>query len=540
MFDEKKTVARCCCCSETDLSRNGCSKLMARPVEKREKAAALPAKGKWLLEVARLNDDERREMTGKVERRSLEEKLELEGAKGELPECGNGSKITYTRALLLEFIEAEACRELPGDFDLLILSELNGGAGSTLESKWITGNSSLLGTSPYTGLQHRARWNNYLVMPIKESHCQGNWRSEESTVVWQHLPQECRYNTEVFDQKTPDSGSFQLKKSKNPYRPPHCSKKIPRPLDSSSQVGVESSASSSFSAEGSDWQSSTDSATGIQVVSPHERLDDSIKQLHECESSSSRNKEASEPYSAYDKLELQIIDDSQPTFEDFWADILESLQLQQEAGLRPTPTPDSDNVVCLPDEDSLISRDDSVTPKALNFNMSENEYDASSSEDDIIWPDENSLISVEDMLGLNMPLDRDIVETSKMTSNVEAEIGNSSGCLNEKTHFQPCSHPGNNYVNFPTKSNYMPYIPATNHFTCFNFLHQSCFNNARPNDSFVQYSMFQQPNICPRQQTQLPVDLQMNPQQTTYLGYGKPNAGGFVGKQASSFWHAQH
>ncbi|KAL6541549.1 hypothetical protein OROGR_011035 [Orobanche gracilis] len=488
-------------------------------------------------------------MIEEVERWSSEEELHFGGDEDELSKCER-SRITYTRALLLEITEAEICRKLPGDFDLLVLSELNGAAASIVEHKWTSGNSSLLGALPtskwdtYPG----KRWDNRLLMLSKESHSQGNRSSERSHVVSEELPKDSGCDAMFLDQKTPNSGPFQLRKSANPYRPPHSNKlayqKIPQSLDIYSELGFESSGRSSFSA----------------VESDQTALTDSIEE-------NDMNNKISEMFDADDKLELGITDDNQPTFEDFWDDILESLRLQQEAEHKSTPTPNSEDEICLPDEESLISVDHSIVPTfedfwddileslrlqqeaehkstptpnledeiclpdeeslisvdhsivpmTLNFNTLENSDDAADSDDGIIWPDEDSLISVLDIISPNnssmhIPY-RDFMKTDKVTSDMAVGIRKNSEPLNAKMHSQlsncpekPFSRQGNGHMNFPGKSNYITYMPALNCFTCSDFLYQSCFTNTVPSNSLVQYPLLQQPNICCEQQNYLPVD----------------------------------
>ncbi|KAL6508409.1 hypothetical protein OROHE_021951 [Orobanche hederae] len=435
-------------------------------------------------------------MIEEVERRSSEEDLHFGGDEDELSKCKR-SRITYTRALLLEFTEAEICRKLPGDFDLLVLSELNGAAASIVEHRWTSGNSSLLGALPtskwdtYSG----KRWDNSLLMLSKESHSQGNRSSERSHVVSEKLPTDSGCDAIVSDQNTPNSAPFQLRKSANPYRPPHSNQlKIPESLDISSELGFESSGSSSFSAVESDQTALTDSIGENDM-----------------------NNKITEMIGADEKLELGITDDNQPTFEDFWDDILESLRLQQEAEHKSTPTPNSEDEICLPDEESLISVDHSIVPMNLNFNTLENSDDAADSDDGIIWPDEDSLISVLDIIGPNnssmhIP-NRDFMEADKVTSDMAVGIRKNSEPLNAKMHSQvsncpekPFSHQGNGHMNFPAKSNYIPYMPALNCFTCSEFLYPPCFTNTIHSNSLVQYPLLQQPSICCEQQNYLPVD----------------------------------
>ncbi|KAI3458095.1 hypothetical protein Pfo_014758 [Paulownia fortunei] len=548
-------------------------------------------------------------MTEEVEDRSLEEPVDLEGNEDEFSKCGK-SKIKYTRALLLEFTEVEVCRKLPRDFDLLIFRELDGASDGMIEQKKLSGNSSLYGTLPSTRRNlgfPGERWDNHLLMPIKESHSQGNCSSERSDVVCQQLPQESEYNAGVLGKKIQKNDLFQLRKSENPYRPPHCNKKVPQPLDTFSELGVESSGNSSFSAIESDQRDSADNITGNDKSGygfPLAGADDSIKKsLGECEAFW-RNNEGSEMIGANDKLEFGLIEDNHLTFDDFWAEILEILQLQQESELTPTPThddtPDSEVEICLPDEDSLILVDHSTIPD-----------DVANSEAEISLPDEDSLISIYDMIApySSMPtLNRDLVEVDKVTSNMAVDIRKNSESINVtkgddrsttlsckvqsfldfsglvthgKLHSQlshsqtstdifgpekPSLCLGNDHMNFLAKfmtPYIIPYIPTLDCFTCSNFHHQSCLETTltkTKTNSLVQYSLFQQPNICPEQQNHLLVDkscpnpikqvatpdlnemqfLRLTSQRTTYQGFGKSNAGGFGDKEASGFWSAPH
>ncbi|KAK6155648.1 hypothetical protein DH2020_009896 [Rehmannia glutinosa] len=465
-------------------------------------------------------------------------------------------------------------------------NQLNGAADGTVEHKRIPGNSSLIGPLPSTRWNTGfpgERWDSHLLMPSKESRSQGNCISETSDVVSQQLPQESGDDAVILGQKIPKSGPFQLRKSGNPYRPPHCNKKMPQPLDTFSEPGVESSGNSSFSAvEKSDQRGSADSITGNDEPGyefPLSIVDDSIKiPLHECEASW-KNSEPSEMIGANDKLELGIIKDNQPTFDDFWAEILDILQHQQEAELGPTSThdfnPDSEVEICLPDEDSLISVDHSTLPKTLNFNTSGDNDDEADSEAEIILPDEDSLITIYDMIVPNssMPtLNRDFLEADKVTSNtavsnsckVQPFLNFPRSKTHGKLHSQlshsqtsndifgpekPSVHPGNDHMNFLTKSYAIPYAPTLNGFTCSNFHHRSCLENitnTNTNDSLVQYSLLQQPSFFPKQQNHLMVDTQcshsikqvarpdylnamqfprLTSQQKTYQGFGKSNAG---------------
>ncbi|GFP82573.1 tetraketide alpha-pyrone reductase 1 [Phtheirospermum japonicum] len=210
------------------------------------------------------------------------------------------------------------------------------------KNKRISGNSSVLGAFPSgrwdMGFPSE-RWDRHLLMPSKESQplTRKLWHScnaERSDDVSQQLPQESGYDAVVSGQKTPKGAffkSFQLRKSGNPYRPPHLNKIVDfhpcywgilyghiakcilwlsqmkriyglviffksGALNTFSELGVESSESSPFSTVESDQRGSSDSKTGNDepvYVSPL----------------------ASEMICANDKPESRIIDDNGLTYE---------------------------------------------------------------------------------------------------------------------------------------------------------------------------------------------------------------------------------
>ncbi|KAL3653564.1 hypothetical protein CASFOL_003245 [Castilleja foliolosa] len=533
-------------------------------------------------------------MTEEVEDRSSEEQLEIEGTEDEFSGSGK-SKITYTRALLLEFTETEVCRKLPGDFDLLILSQLNGAVDRhwweedlarpfVEKNKRTSSVSSVFGASPSgrwgTGFPGE-KWDRHLLMPSKKSHSQANCRTERSDIVSQQLRQESRYDAVVSDQKTPESalvGSFQLRKNGNPYRPPHLNKNLPQPSDTSPELGVESSESSSFSTVESDQRGSSDSITGNDkpvyvspLASENEKPDTGIIDDNGVESSESflfptvesdkrgssdsitENDKpvyvsplASEMIDANDKPNSGIIDDNGLIYEDLWADILEKqLQEYEEASCRDNK---ASRTLGATDKLELGIIDDNQNTyedywadilESLR-QQQEPELGPTSVPDaevDICLPDEDSLISVDHFNMLDNRNDAAISETEIIWpdedslisvyemkgpySSVPADIG------------KPFLQLGNkNIMNFHAKSNYIPYRPSLNFFNFSNFFYPYCFPGTNPNHSLVHYSLSQQPYIYPMQQYHPPVDMmcrnpikQVASQQTNYQGLGKSNAG---------------
>lgn len=365
--------------------------------------------------------------------------------------------------------------------------------------------------------------------------------------------------------------------------------KMPQPLATFSEPGVESSGES-------DQRGSADSITGNDKSVygfPLAGVNDSTKKpLRECEDSW-RNNEGSEVIGANETLG-GIIEDNQLTFDDFWAEILDIIHRQQELNISPKnnhdDTPDSEVEIHFPDEDSLISVGHSPVPGNFNFINLDNSDFVANSEAEISLPDEDSLISIYDMIApdSSIPtLNSDSVEAEKVTSNVAVNIRNNtkrddqSTTLSRKapsfldfsglvthgklhsalSHSQSSTdifgtektsvHLGNDPMNFLTKfitPNIVPYIPTLNCSTRSNFHHQSCRKSTptktKTNDSLVQYSLLQQPDIFPQQQNHLLVDTCSNPmkqvatpdlnamqflhltsQQATYQGFGKSNAG---------------
>lgn len=109
-----------------------------------------------------------------------------------------------------------------------------------------------------------------------------------------------------------------------------------------------------------------------------------------------------------------LIDDNQPTFDDFWAEILETIHLQLEPDISPT---DSTVEIHFPDEESLTT----VDPLYLD----EDSNGVANSEAEISLPDEESLISIDDMIApyISMPaLINGSLEADKVTSNTAVDI----------------------------------------------------------------------------------------------------------------------
>ncbi|KAL7107043.1 hypothetical protein ACP275_06G029100 [Erythranthe tilingii] len=566
-------------------------------------------------------------MTGEGEDRSLVEPLGLEGTEDEFSKGGK-LKIKYVRDLLLKFIEVEVCRKLPRDFDPLILSDLGGESYDAIEHGRLSGKSSpcdpLPSTRSWLGFPGEKMEDNQ----SKWSHWLGDCSSEMSDAVCQQVPVRSRYFAGILSQPIQKDDLNQLKKSENPYIPPHLNKKMQKTLDTSSELGSESSeyssspndsitesdisgyrfplarvdnslkmqetldTSSEHGAESSEDSSSSpnESNQRVSAISTTENdksgtgftlagLDDSVKMREILDTSSELGAGSSEgssfspiesnqsgsvdtitendksgygfplagvDYSAKtlfhefeatwvdsdrsgtidcsDELVRGILENDEFIYDKYWDEILDIIELQLEPERLPSPTPenkpDSEVKKLFSDEDSSISLDHSTLPASLNLDYSKN----TSSEAEIIWPDEDSLI---------------LISTDKVTSNKAVNMGKNSespnftksgdkstshGCNAQSLHnFSASTTRGKPYPqqyysrrftemfgpemplpclqkNFRPKSmlrSTFPFASNHNRYAYPNFPFQSFqennFTNTKANDPFVQYSLLHQP-----------------------------------------------
>lgn len=180
-----------------------------------------------------------------------------------------------------------------------------------------------------------------------------------------------------------------------------------QPSTNISEFGKESSL-------GSNQRTSADSITGNDKYeyedTPLVGVDYSTnKLLGDCEDSADGN-EVFVINETIKEIIEEVLEDNQLTFDDYWAETLETIHLfQQQSSISPTSTransPDSeleirfrnlknlksgDNKVSLPDEDSLISIHDTIATKKSMPTVN--------AEGEINLPDEDSLISIYDII----------------------------------------------------------------------------------------------------------------------------------------------
>ncbi|XP_012852313.1 PREDICTED: uncharacterized protein LOC105971926 isoform X1 [Erythranthe guttata] len=230
-------------------------------------------------------------MTSEGEDRSLVEPLGLEGTEDEFSKGGK-LKIKYVRDLLLKFIEVEVCRKLPRDFDPLILSDLGGESDDAMEHGRLSGKPSpcdpLPSTRSWLGFPSEKMEDNQ----SKRSHWLGDCSSAMSDAVCQQVPPRSRYFAEILSQPIQKDDLNQLKKSENPYLPPHLNKKMQKTLDTSSELGSESS---EYSSSPNDSITESDKS-GYRF--PLARVDDSLKMQETLDTSSELGAQSSEDSSS--------------------------------------------------------------------------------------------------------------------------------------------------------------------------------------------------------------------------------------------------
>ncbi|XP_042004624.1 uncharacterized protein LOC121753398 isoform X1 [Salvia splendens] len=487
-------------------------------------------------------------MIEQVDDTGLEEPLELKGTEDEFSMCRK-SRIKYTRALLLELTEVEVCRKLPSDFNLLVLRQFDVGSEDTVELKSICGKPFDHGPFLRTtrNLPFRDdRGDDYLYTQSKEGYLQKNCRSDGKEVC-QPLPQKPEQDAGVLHREIQKCDVFQLSKTENPYRPPHLSKKMRQPLVTFPEPGVESPASRGSDRKGSadDIAGHEQSGYGLAIGGGDEY---STKEPVGKSGGSRRNIEGndeiepSKPLDDYEdfwrknsgnvviganSLRVGLIGDNQPTVDEFWAEILETIHLQLEPRrISPKNSPaDSDVKIYFHDEESLTS----VGPDSLN---SLNFDESNGAEAEISLPDEDSLITIQDMLAPYS--NRASWEADHMVaSNIAVDIRNNSKSemiakrddRPKKHHLKAKQYPDLSVLlprsqtsmgifvpdlhshhllcdqagSFPLFStpDIVSYIPSLNIFARSDIHLQP--PDIKTSNSVSQYSLSQQPNILPQQ-----------------------------------------
>ncbi|KAK4350887.1 hypothetical protein RND71_030200 [Anisodus tanguticus] len=105
------------------------------------------------------------------------------------------------------------------------------------------------------------------------------------------------------------------------------------------------------------------------------------------------------------ELELDDTEESKSPFDDFWSEILSVIHLEQES--RDNYSADTVNIIksevplLLPDEDGLILLNYQEGPKEPKIPNADTSTDLDFVEDEINLPDEDSLISVDNLLSLS-------------------------------------------------------------------------------------------------------------------------------------------
>ncbi|KAL1552814.1 hypothetical protein AAHA92_13570 [Salvia divinorum] len=491
-------------------------------------------------------------MIEQVDDPGLEEPLESEGTEDEFCKCRK-SRIKYTRALLLELTEVEVCRKLPSDFNLLVLRQLDVGSEATVELKSIIGkpfdHGPFLRTTWKLPFRDQ-RQDDYLCTQSKGGHLQKNCSSDGKEVC-QPLPQKAEQDAGVLHREIQKCDVFQLSKTENPYRPPHLNKKMPQPLVTFPEPGVESPASGCSNRKGSadDIAGHEQSGYGLALRSADEY---STKEPVGKSEGSRRNIEGndviepSKPLDDYEdfwrknaknvviganNLRIGLMEDNKPTVDEFWAEILETIHLQQEPR-RISPKnshADSDVKIYFHDEESLTS----VGPDNLN---SLNFDESNGAEAEISLPDEDSLITIQDMIAPYS--NRSSWEADhRAASNIALDIRNSSKSTmvatrddrSKKHHlkakrypdlsvllpssqtsmdiFVPDLHPHHLLCDqagfFPVFStpDILSYIPSLNIFARSDI--RLSHPDTKTSNYVSQYSLSHQPNILPRRPNHL-------------------------------------
>lgn len=227
-------------------------------------------------------------------------------------------------------------------------------------------------------------------------------------------------------------------------------------------------------------------------------------------------------------LRVGLIGDSQPTVDEFWAEILETIHLQLEPRrISPKNSPaDSDVKIYFHDEESLTS----VGPDNLNNS-------SKGAEAEISLPDEDSLITIQDMLAPYS--NRASWEADHMVaSNIAVDIRNNSKSeivakrddRPKKRHLKAKRHPDLSVLLPRSQTSMGIFVPDlhSHHLLCdqagffplfstpdilsyipsLNILARSDVHLPHPDtktsNSVSQYSLSHQPNILPQQPHHLP------------------------------------
>ncbi|KAA8539962.1 hypothetical protein F0562_026654 [Nyssa sinensis] len=155
-----------------------------------------------------------------------------------------------------------------------------------------------------------------------------------------------------------------------------------------------------------------------------------------------------------DQTELDRIKANQSGFDDDWAQIVSMLQRERESELRPVDgcyeTADSIDEILWPDEDSLIAIDDSIIPQrsklvpevASNIETKQESRlspvagcdEIADSTSELYLPDEDSLIAIDDLIIpehlVSTPGRWGALQADKLTANVTTEIADNLAALN--------------------------------------------------------------------------------------------------------------
>ncbi|KAJ8554382.1 hypothetical protein K7X08_025060 [Anisodus acutangulus] len=441
------------------------------------------------------------------------------------------SRLMYSKAFMLSLTNLQIRKDLPEDFDSSVLRELDGVSECELGMQQTSAilpphasNNCYSGSSPVIICD--------LVADSRGS-C-GRWESS-------------RLNTESTSQGSCDSdskaqndcsgilGSY-LSKSKNPYRPPQYYKKEVS-LQHTDFPGIETKClrgpctgrtvngihKVNILAEGShenlklNLESKEDFGTKISnellsdeaFLLSQENLYERISRTDElqpnefflesvlCNCGAFGADGEGIKDSIFDcELELDDIEESISPFDDFWTEILAIIHLEKE--LEDSYSADTVNItesevpLYLPDEDELILLNHHEGPKEPRITPVDTSTDLDFVEDEINLPDEDSLISVDNLLPLSKYCSEVTLagRTDRLMPNFTADntgyrevahcyeksfppglkVPPSHNFSSSATHRKPCPHQISSQTPcFHVNPEIPNFHPLDLYFTCSNF-----------------------------------------------------------------------
>lgn len=307
--------------------------------------------------------------------------------------------------------------------------------------------------------------------------------------------------------------------------------KIPPPQATFYEPGVESSGEFDHKDSTDDTTEHDKSGYGFALADANHltkdtegnEVNESSEPLDECEEFWRKN-EGNEVI-AFNKSLKGLIEDNQPTFDDFWEEILETIHLQQVPNTSPmnghsdseveiqfpdepsaeilemthlqqelNTSPmdshsDSEVEIHFPDEESLTSVDPLLLPENLNsLNL-----------DEFNLPDEDSLISIDDMIGHDLRNNSKFAHAAKLdgrSKRLHRKAQTSPNFSGLATHGQLHYHLPHNLL--CDQTSFLPLLLNPNILPYLPFCPETSLSNTKTNSPVSHYSLLHQPNIFPQ------------------------------------------